>query len=147
MASGVGVFIDNREILAVLDGVFDAAKDVSPAMDEIGSFGVAEIQLGFRSEKDPWGNVWEPSARARNQGGQTLRDTGQLYRSLLEYEANEEGVIWGTNKIYGAKHLFGVQPYLVARPFLPIRGAEVDLPQHWADEIERILVRHLGIES
>lgn len=164
----IGIQIDITDLNNFLNGIVEGLNDLSSAMDEIGSMGVSMIQLGFRQGSDPWGNAWETSARAGRESGQTLRDTGQLYRSLLEYLSDQESVTWGTNKIYGAIHQFGGTivpvnaPYLhfrigddwvktlevniPARPFLPINESrEGELPQDWIDGIDRIVRKHLGI--
>ncbi len=75
-------------------------------MDTIGSFGVSSTQQRFLDKKSPDGDNWTKSARAKKDGGQTMRDTNRLFESLT-HEASPDHVAWGTNVIYAAIHQFG----------------------------------------
>lgn len=74
--------------------------------DEIGAYGVASTQQRFLDQKGPDGEKWQPSARAKEQGGQTLRDDGHLFGSLT-HEAGADHAAWGSNRIYAAIHQMG----------------------------------------
>lgn len=74
----------------------------------IGRFLKTSTQLRFRSQQAPNGQRWWPSARARRDGGQTLRDTNRLFRSIT-YRATNHSTEVGTNVAYAAAHHFGVR--------------------------------------
>jgi len=74
--------------------------------DEIGSYGVSSTQQRFMDQKGPDGEKWQQSARAKEQGGQTLRDDNHLFNSLA-HEASADHAAWGSNRIYAAIHQIG----------------------------------------
>lgn len=103
MAFAITIQADSSPIEAVLNqlGNFDAYK--GDLFTEIGGHGVASTQARFMNERDLNGNPWKISWRARLQGGQTGRDTGDLMNEL-HYNLRPNGVEWGSNKIYA--HVF-----------------------------------------
>lgn len=59
-------------------------------------------------------NKWQESKRAREQGGQTLRDTDRLYNSITgEFDAANNLVRVGTNVVYAPAHHFGAHQTVV----------------------------------
>tara|TARA_B100000686_G_scaffold348019_1_gene438073 strand:+ start:19 stop:498 length:480 start_codon:yes stop_codon:yes gene_type:complete len=74
--------------------------------DQIGSYGVSSTQQRFLDQTGPDGQKWKPSARARENGGQTLRDRNHLFQSLT-HDYSADHAEWGTNIIYAAIHQFG----------------------------------------
>jgi len=148
------------QVLKVLRRLEDAADDTKPAMASVGRALTARVELGFRRGEDPWGSAWDSVRR----GGQPLRDSGRLARSITP-DADADGVTLGTNVLYAPVHQFGAtiraknHPFLTfkvgerwvkkkaveipARPFFPVRGGDVDLPEAWAGDVLRILTDHL----
>lgn len=61
----------------------------------------------FEDETGPDGKAWKKSRRAKQEGGQTLSDKGNLEGSI-NYEATPASVAVGTtDKVKGAAHQFG----------------------------------------
>jgi len=132
--------------------------DKKAMFDEIGAYGVSSSEQRFLEQSDVNGNPWKQSWRARLQGGETGRDTGQLLSSLHR-NVLSNGVEWGSDKQYSIPFHFGAHivpktaQYLVfnvggnwrkvkevtnpPRPFLGI-NAEDD------EEILNIIGRHLS---
>ena len=65
-------------------------------------------QLNFRRQSSPDGMRWWPSRRAKEQAGQTLRDTNRLYRSLTT-RSGPAFAEAGTSVPYAAAHNFGIR--------------------------------------
>lgn len=108
---------------AALSRLLLAGGTLRPALAEIGAALLTSTQRHFEDEAGPDGAGWEPSARARTDGGTTLRDTGRLYQSLT-YVVHQHAVEVGTNTLYAAIHQLGGDAgrghsvHLPARPFL-----------------------------
>lgn len=82
--------------------------DMTPAFRSIGRIGKTESQKRFREQKSPEGVAWKPSKRVLEEGGQTLRLTGRLQRSIT-YQADHASAEIGTNAIYARiQHLGGI---------------------------------------
>lgn len=82
--------------------------NLEPAMKSIGEHIVSVARLSFRAEQSPAGARWGKSARAREQGGQTLADTGRL-KASISHQAGRDAVkvSTGSNVAYAAVHQFG----------------------------------------
>jgi len=82
-----------------LDQPHDLYSDIATAL-------VASTVKRFETETDPQGSSWPPSVRALAQGGKTLRDTGNLYRSI-QAEIYQDGLAVGSNAIQAGIHQHG----------------------------------------
>lgn len=137
----IEVTLDDRDLRAALAGLVDAARDMAPAMDEIGSMLVASTLNRFERGVGPDGIEWPPSLRALEQSGQTLVDSGRLMGSIT-HVPGPDSVEVGTNVIYGAIHQLGGKAgrgrkvTIPARPYL---GVDADD----GAEICAILIDHL----
>jgi phage virion morphogenesis protein len=110
--------------------------DMTPAMKGIGRVGKTGTQQRFRQQKSPEGKPWKPSKRVLEHGGQTLRLTGGMQRSVT-YHADHASVEVGTNKVQGAILHFGGMTGLNHRTRIDARpwvGVSAD------DEIEMLAV-------
>ena len=77
-------------------------------MDEIGEMLVSSTKERFENGEGPDGTSWKPSERAKNEGGQTLLQTGTHLRSTITHDAGDDYVVVGTpNETFGAIHQFG----------------------------------------
>lgn len=65
--------------------------------------GVRLAGESFRTSTDPYGKPWKPAWR----GGQTLRDTGRLQRSISYSDITPEGFKLGSNVRYARIHNLG----------------------------------------
>lgn len=86
------------------------------AMDGIANDVTAKVQMGFRDQKDPWGQPWLPlkpstiRARRKGKGGgstKILRDTGVLSNSITAQRTDPLTIEMGTTVPYAAAHQFG----------------------------------------
>lgn len=143
-----------------LDYVQRKLKQLEDPVDLLKRFGtylVNSTKARFTSQVGPDGKRWRPSIRAREQGGQTLRDKGNLYNSI-SYNIIGKDVEWGSNLTYAITHQEGRTikaknaPYLAfmignrfvkkkevtvpARPFLGVNSKD-------ATELENITRRFL----
>ena len=75
-------------------------------METIGETLVSGTMKRFVEEKDPFGKPWKKSARATEEAGQTLSDTGRL-RHSVNYAATSNKVVVGTNLKYARIHQMG----------------------------------------
>ena len=111
MAGGAIVITHNAAEFS--DNIFEIAErfgSAKPAMEIIGETGVVSVQRNFEKGGRPTG--WEPLAeatRARKKGGSTLVGKGHAGGLLgsIHYEAEDNVVYIGTDKIYAAIHNFG----------------------------------------
>lgn len=123
--------LENEKVLAAIERLRRALPlggSMKPAFTSIGRIVQNDTKARFREQKSPEGVPWIPSQRVLEEGGQTLRLTARLQRSI-NYKAEEQSVEIGTNLIYariqqlggvaGRKHL----SRLPARPYL---GASED---------------------
>lgn len=107
MANEMRVVIDDQEIVDALNRLkLTTGRNLDRVMRRIGVAMVASTRLRFKSGTAPDGSKWFPSKRALARGGQTLRDTGRLQRSLVS-RAESNAVAWGTNVVYAAPLHFG----------------------------------------
>ena len=162
--SGVRLTLDDREVQQALGNLLRRLANPRPALEAIGAAVVADTDLAFRGQSDPWGQPWTPlsavtQARRRQGPGaganQILRDTGRLANSI-GYQVSGDAVSVGTNVVYAAPHQFGNpanrmhntprgnQAPIPPRPFLPLRNNQVDLPAALRAEIMAIATRHLA---
>lgn len=91
----------------------------------------------FEEGAGPDGTPWETSERAREDGGQTLVNTGRL-RNSIGYAVTDDVVLWGskikagTNLQYAAIHQKGGQTgrnhavTMPARPYLGVSDDDID---------------------
>ena len=121
--AGAGVRIevefDDRDVRRALRRLIAAGQEIDRpggVLDVIGARLVASVQHRFETETGPGGVPWKPSVRAREEGGQTLTDTGRL-RASITHRLGPGEVVIGTNVVYAAIHQFGGQtPPRVIRP-------------------------------
>lgn len=92
--------------LAVLRAIERRALDLTDVMDEIGGALATNTRVRFERGIGPDGLPWLPSARALDEGGQTLVDTGRL-RDSITHAADAASVAVGTNLVYAGIHQFG----------------------------------------
>lgn len=138
------------------------AGDLTPLMDLIGASLVTSTQHRFETGRGPDGEPWQPSIRAKAQGGRTLVGRGHL-RDSVTHEPTSDAVTVGSNLVYAAIHQLGgavqarTDGYLTmkipgvgwrrkksveipARPFL---GIDADDEAMIAEEVEDYLTEPL----
>lgn len=109
MSLGVRIKIDaDSGVLPALAKLALERDDKTALLDEIGVNLTENARLRFGDQLSPDGQKWQPSLRAKLQGGETLRDTGRLMASLT-HKVNGESVEYGTNVDYAPYLHFGAQ--------------------------------------
>jgi phage virion morphogenesis protein len=103
-----GINLDDTQVNHWLRRLTSVARNPRPALVAIGRYGKTSTQLRFRTQLDPQGRPWLRSKRAKEQSGQTLRDSNRLFRSIT-WSAGSDYAEWGTNVVYAPAHNFGVR--------------------------------------
>lgn len=163
--SGVSITVDDSDFRAKLGALLRDLSDLSRPLERIGFTLSQRIAATFNDQADPFGSPWAPLSpvtialrRRRRAGGgeQILRDTGALANSithrLVGTTAVEIGPGPSTNDYAATQQfgradnrIFGKSPAPIpARPFLPVRNGNADLPDDWADEVVTVVRQHLS---
>ncbi len=137
-----------EQIQQMLSRLQKGLSDLTPVMKEIGEELLANWQLRWKQEKNPYGEEWKPLApstlvrRRKGKGSgpaaQILRDTGRLQNSFVPV-ASRDSVCIGTNVFYAPFHQFGTR-YIPQRMLLPMER----LPDEDKEAIFDILEKHLA---
>lgn len=109
MAIDGRIKVESKEVDAGLQRLrlaLPLGGDMTPAMKSIGRVVKTGTQRRFKQQVSPDGVRWKPSKRVEAEGGQTLRLTGGLQRSVT-YFADHASVEVGSNKIQGPILHFG----------------------------------------
>lgn len=104
-----GLVMTDHRVLAALGRLRQLTAGQSrEIMGGVARYMKTSMQLRFRQQQGPDRQRWKPSERARKEGGQTLRDTSRLLRSL-SINFGPTYAEAGTNVVYAAAHQFGVR--------------------------------------
>lgn len=96
-----------------------ASRDAYAAVKKsIAAEAITQVALGFRNERDPYGDGWMPLKRRR---GRILSKTGRLRRSFTAH-VTSDGFKIGSSAHYSAFHQYGTRRGLPARPMLPLKA-------------------------
>lgn len=95
--------LDDADARAQLRGARDRGIDLRPAWRAVGQAGVAQTRRRFLTSLSPDYVPWKVVRR----GGHPLIGKGLLMRSISARNATQEGVEWGSNRIYAAIHQLG----------------------------------------
>ncbi|MDR2551444.1 MAG: phage virion morphogenesis protein [Desulfobulbus sp.] len=105
--------IDDREVMAALERLRAHTDRMAPVFKVIGESLLRSTRQRFRDQMDPEGRPWQalkPSTvaakAARGHSGNILRARGHL-ADTIHYQADNNGMRLGTNRIYGAIHQLG----------------------------------------
>lgn len=90
-------------------------REGSGIMAAIARYMKSVMQLRFRTQVGTDGKAWPQSKAARQRGGQTLRDTNRLYRSLTTRSGIDYAEA-GTNVVYARVSHFGILRVVTVRP-------------------------------
>lgn len=146
---------------AKLDKIIAACNDGKPAMTTIGRVLSTRIKMGFDKSTSPYGDKW---AALKYRSGRPLINTADLQNSIT-YNADNNSVAIGTNKtqsrvqnfgavitprtaktlrfFIGNRAVFAKQVVIPARPYMPIVGNDVVLPQDWLKATVKALQDHI----
>lgn len=159
MTVRLSIKTQDAEVKAALGRAARAADDLTELMDRIGGALVASTQGRFEDQRSPIGIPWKRSRRAAAIGGQTLKDGGDLQRTMT-HRAARDRVEVGSIQPYAGVHQFGAtivaktpkglrfkignqwirkrQVTIPARPFLGLDAADREeipaITAHWLRE-------------
>lgn len=103
----VNISIDGiKELQRRLDQLTLGDADLGRLLASLGETVVSQTRERFRKETGPDGQRWEKSARAEEEGGQTLTDKADLKNSITRRVTGKQVEI-GTSKVYAAIHQLG----------------------------------------
>lgn len=77
-----------------------------PLWEALGQYGETSTRQRFESGTGPDGTRWKVSRRVQKRGGQTLKLSTRLLRSIT-HNANSKGAEWGSNVAYARVHQLG----------------------------------------
>lgn len=148
------VEIQRDEITAALAGAEAALGDLTPLMQDIGELMVERTKQNFASGTSPDGVAWAPRSQTtldayaargdRPKGGPLVGVTRSL-STTISYEADGQGVDWGSNMIYAAVMQFGAaQGEFGARIGKDKNGRDFFMTIPWGDIPAR---PYLGVGS
>lgn len=131
----IAVDIDISEnVTAALEASARFGEDQTPAMAEIARHLATATRFRFREQRGPDGLPWKQSQRAREQGGLTLVDSGDLFGSIKEDWGKDHAAAGpeasGGAAIYAAVHQFGARitpksSKALKTPFGPKRAVNI----------------------
>ena len=157
----IKVQVVDQKLKAKLQALVATGENMKPVYDVVGRTIATKIRLCFKLGIDPWGKPWLPLKIRK--GGQPLRDTGRLVRSITS-KPDDKGVSIGTNVFYarvhqrgatitpkkakrlvfpgpGGKLIFAKKVTVPARPFMPLRpdSNTIALPPAWSGDVVRAM--------
>lgn len=100
------VTLDDAEVGAALARLTALGGDMTEMFDLIGAELVASTQDRFEDGRAPNGDAWTPSRRAREEGGKTLVERGNLM-DLITHRPAPDHVVVGSNLVYALIHQRG----------------------------------------
>ncbi len=122
--------IQDEQALAALQALLARVTHLAPAFAKIGEYGLQSTRERIESQNtgNPVG-IWAPLSerylkspkKRAHHPGMILELYGELVSTLAWQALGEEGVEWGSNRIYAAAQQFGrPEINLPDRPFLGI---------------------------
>lgn len=163
----VSIAVKDAAVMAALSDLARRTNDLSIPMQDIGVEFSELIRQTFSDSQSPWGVKWDKLSavtqaknKGRRAGGEPLRDTGRLMASIAPKAADggQAVTIGATNVKYANTHQFGVKqgtygktkrngpiPWgnVPSRPFMPILGNAVILPDAWSKAAQEIIADYI----
>lgn len=130
--SGAFVKIDTigaDEIRDALDRLATRAGNLTSVFADIGKYLLVAHDRRFATQRSPEGDPWAPlsprylARKRRNRARILVLD--DLLGGTLRYQTTAEGLVFGTDRVYGATHQFGrPEAGIPARPFLGLAAED-----------------------
>jgi phage virion morphogenesis protein len=107
--------LNDRRIEIELDRLKQLSRrDGARIMGAVARYMLTAMQMRFRTQVGTDGQPWWRSNRAAREGGQTLRDSNRLFRSLTRRSGVDYAEA-GTNVVYAKVHHFGIREIVSIR--------------------------------
>ena len=117
--AGVTLEFDAVAALAVVNEAAAALADPAPMLRDIGEFLLIAHDQRFASQASPDGTPWQALAPAYLKRKKKNRDKilvlDGFLKNTLRYQVNNNELLFGTNRIYGAMMHFGGSIDVAAR--------------------------------
>ena len=163
----ISVQVTDKPVLDALQELSRRVSDISEPLNEIGIEFAERIRGQFGSGQSPYGDKWaklsevtQAKNKGRRRGGQPLLDTGRLRASITSrmIDGGNAVSIGATNVQYANTQQFGARqgqygrtrrngpiPWgnVPARPYMPIVGNAVVLPNDWSQTAVDIIADYL----
>ena len=162
----ISVQVTDKPVMDALQELSRRVSDISEPLNEIGIEFAERIRGQFSKGESPYGNKWaalsavtQAKNKGRRSGGEPLRDTGRLMASITHQMIDGgKTVSIATNVKYANTHQFGARqgqygrtkrngpiPWgnIPARPYMPIVGSAVVLPNDWSQTAIDIIADYL----
>lgn len=163
----ISVQVTDKPVMDALQELSRRVSDISEPLNEIGIEFAERIRGQFSKGESPYGNKWaalsavtQAKNKGRRSGGEPLRDTGRLMASIAHQmiDGGKTVSISATNVKYANTHQFGARqgqygrtkrngpiPWgnIPARPYMPIVGSAVVLPNDWSQTAIDIIADYL----
>lgn len=159
-------------VLEALQSLAATGSSLAPTMGKIARTLETRVRLGFRSGTSPYGEAWAPISYREGQPlrdtrqllGSITSDHGDDYATVgtnTEYAPVHQfgfaGMVFVPAHSRRITQAFGkkIPPQtvqvtghqrkmtVIARPFLPIRGDEFDLPPEWEQSVLAIITKDM----
>jgi len=134
--------VDERALREALTRIAALGGSMRLAFADMGEYLLESHDQRFRDQVSPGGKPWDPlspkyRARKKRNSNRILYLDGQL-AGLLRYQATDQSLDFGTDRIYGATHHFGdPERGIPERPWLGISEAD-------RSQLIAIAARHLA---
>ena len=146
------VTINTTQVMAALNHLQQNLTDMQPVYREIGNTLAHNITMNLGGGLDFHGMPFAPLKKPRKTdkgfgSGVPLNDTRQHIYNKITFNADGTGVNVGIleESPIGRTHQFGSsKKNIPARPFLPIIGGHVEMPNDWNRNVMRIIFDHFG---
>lgn len=110
----ISMTYDDVDVQSRLERLQENVQDLTPAMEDIGEYGLLVTDRRFQTETDPDGKPWQKLSaftvakkKAEGKIAGILQRTG-LMRSRVNYRASATSCIIGVNDVKAKKHQFGI---------------------------------------
>lgn len=118
----VRISVKQGSVLEAMGKLALSIGDKAGLLNQIGIEVSENTRLRFLDGVAPDGTPWEPSIRAKTQGGETLRDTGRLMNSITHLVSGDHVEV-GTNVPYAYPLHFGAEIKPTAGKYLTFQVA------------------------
>lgn len=163
--------VDDAAVRKALLELHKAAGDISPALNVVGRVVRERVRLGFKMGRSPYGQAWSPLKIRQGQPLRDTGRLQESINYRVGGSGDDQYVDVGTNygpleggKTVAAVHQYGavIKPktakflrfmgangfifakrvVIPARPFLPIQGDQLVMPDSWNKSILAALKKH-----